>query len=353
MTAEYLGTLGKWDFFIATAYGEYRDTEAVREIQRARYRLIVDGRTNENGQKAPVDIFCTAITLDHDSQRETSAFDDLTTTYHVFAIGNDRAAAKDKGELGCACAYAFESREKDGQVVIGLPQENKVDNLYPRGFDLDGVREMYTYDGRKTRREERVELFRHFKPPEYVGDKAASFGVYKSGIDHFISKRRREGRIPATKWFFCSKPSYYQYLYRPFGAMLTRLLLAGKAYENASPPIGSLKRHASDNGAENGGGLFYKGAPVSYKFPIMISRSPDEARGTRWFNFIPQIVDLDRASAIVRQDKYFRRSRHLSQVAWRIIAEALFLEHHDSFFDRSINYVARRMIDGHPREGWV
>jgi hypothetical protein len=57
MVSKYLGTLGKWDFYVASSFGEYQDKEIVREIQRERYKLITEG-SSKKGRLA--DIFCTA-----------------------------------------------------------------------------------------------------------------------------------------------------------------------------------------------------------------------------------------------------------------------------------------------------
>lgn len=345
MASKYLGTLGKWDFFIATTFGEYRDEEAVREIQHAKYKLITEGRRKDG---KPINIFCTAINLDHETKREISFFDDLETTYHIFAIKN---SGNDKGKLGCSCSYAFESQEKANGIRIGLPLENKINNGYPEGFDLDEFRERYEYRGRKSKPEERVELFRHFKLPEYLGDKVANIGVYRGGFQEFVKERLKKGETPKTKWLFCSKPTYYQYLYRPLSAMLVPLLMNGISHDEASPPLNEISI-LDDNHTKDSGGCFYNGIKISYRHPIIISQDNKEEKTERWFDYIPQIIDLERGDDIIKEDNYFKNHKHLNWIACRIIVEDLFVKNHNDPINNVMNYLAKRLAKAYPFKGW-
>jgi hypothetical protein len=351
MASKYLGTFGKWDFFIATVFGEYRDEEAVKEIQRARYKLITDGRVMKNEEREYIDIFCTAITLNHDSQREIRIFDDLNTTYHIFALGNGSDNASEKGKLGGACSYALESKENDSGVIIGLPLENKVNNGYPEGFDLDVFRETYEYGSRKSIPEEHIELFRYFKLPEYWRDRSASLGIFRGGFHQFVTGRRKRGKIPVTKWFFCSNSRYYQHIYRPFASMMIPLLLDGAKYDSASPSLKEIKMLDDDN-TKNSGGCFYNDKMVSYRYPLIISRKRREDKTVRWFDYLAQLVDCDRARDIVKNNKSLKTHEQFDWVAWRIIAEDLFIEHHTSSRDRKINSLAKKLAKALPCNGW-
>jgi hypothetical protein len=361
MASKYLGSFGKWDFYIATAIGgKYPDSGAVRMIQEGRYDLIKNKKkTNKNGENEPIDIFCTAIHLDGNSKREVSKFDDLPTTYHIFSVGNQ---SENKGRLGCSCSYAMESREKEDSDIIGLPHENKVSNGYPGGFDLDPLRERYQYAGVPMTPENTIELFRHFKDPEFVGDKADTFGIYKGGIHEFIIDKKKKGEIPVTKWVFCSKPGYYKNLYRIFGAMLNPLLISGVDHINASPPLELIERKEDDH-SKNSGGLSYNAEingkkhkiDVSYRYPIIISRNGEPLK-ERWYDFMSQIVDLDMVSDISANDKQLLNHRKQlpwlkSQVAWRIIGDK-FLPEYDNAFDKLIRKRLMKNLDALPEYGW-
>ncbi|MCX5886357.1 MAG: hypothetical protein NT096_10685 [Proteobacteria bacterium] len=352
--AKYLGSLGKWDFFVATAFGEYRDTEAVRQIQRERYKLICNGKIKKNGEKEPVDIFCTAITLDHHTHREINLFDDLDTTYHIFSVGNKYGASHHIENIGSVCSFALECQESrgGGGVKIGLPLENKVNNEYPQGCDLDPFRERYEYGGRKSRPEERVELYRHFKASDHFGDRVALVGLYKSGFFELIAERKRKGRTPVTKWLFCSKPSYYQFIYRPVGAMLIPLLLNNRGHDEASPPLKKIEVLKNNQTEKDSGGLFSQSLLVSYRHPINISKNPNEPKVTRWFDYLPLIVDVDRTSDIIQQDKNFSRYPQLNRISHRIIVEDLFNEHHDNPTDKAGNINAKELMGALPTSGW-
>jgi hypothetical protein len=218
-----------------------------------------------------------------------------------------------------------------------------VNNGHPQGFDLDDFRRTYQYRGRKTLPGERIELYRHFKPSSFVGDKAASFGVYRAGYQEFIKERKRKGHIPATKWFFCSKPGYYRYLYRPFGALLIPLLLMEYPPDKASPPLRKIESLPDDRTRFSGGHIYRK-VRVAYRFPIIIARTPNGEKTTRWFDYMSQIIDWDRADDIVKTDRFFVKHRHLSRAAWRVIAEDLFMKHHDEPYMRALNVSAKKLI---------
>lgn len=351
MASKYLGTFRGWDFYIATASGDYRDEGAVREIQRGRYDIITNGRIKPNGDREPVDIFCTAIDLDHETGREVSHFDDLPSTFHIYSLGNNKGKKEFEGKIGSVCSCALESQERVGGVAMGLPHENRVSNGYPEGFDLDEFRERYEYGGEGSTAGQRVELFRHFKPTENWGDRASSLGIYRGAFHEFVTQRRKRGETPVTKWLFCSKPGYYKGIYRPFGAMVNQLLLAGVEHDKTHPTLDEIE-FLGDDGTMNSGGLIYSGIPVSYRYPIKISKTPDGEKDERWFDFMTLTVDCDRASDIVKADKSFKNHPELSEIAYRVIVEDLYNEHHDNHFDNIRNNVMKRLAKVAPSKGW-
>jgi hypothetical protein len=333
MPSEPIGTIGRWDIYIATALGEYKDPAAVQAIQEARYRLITEGTRKGN----PIDILCTAITLDHERGIEKSPFDEPETTYHIFAIGNREG--ENKGELGCACAYAFERHGEDG--IVGLPHENKVSvNGYPEGYDLDQFRHSYPTTGLTS-----LELFRYFKDPKYLGDRVANFGVFRGGIQKFIKERAMNGEPPAILWFFTSDPSYYQHLYRKVGSMSTPMLIDGFEQHEASPHLNEIERNEK--------GLFFNGIRVSYKYPIILSREPGGKETMRVFDYMPQVIDWRYLFHIVKTDPYLEGHDRLDKVGSLIMGEDIFRLYHEKDKEVMEPIISVKNLEKmQPFEGW-
>ncbi len=365
--AKYVGSMGRWDFFIATPEsGEYPDPGAIEAIQHERFKLITHGRPIDNGngvtEREPVDIFCTGITLDYDKKLEKSLFDGLPETYHIFALGNDRAGEY-KGNLGAACSCAREVQDTVHGGVVGLPHENKVDNGYPPGYDLDRFRETYTFAGKKTHPGNRIELYRHFKPVTFIGDKTASFGTYRVAIHEFIIDRLREGKEPISKWLFCSKPGYYEHLYRLFASMLTPLLDEGFDHIDASPSINLIKRNPDDHTMDSGGMTYAtrrNGSsiefPVSYRYPIIRPDGPDQVPTEKWYDFMSQVIDIDMINHITEVDKQLVRHRKQvpcvkTQIAWRVIGKNM-VRAYQNPIDRRIGADLTRIMGASPEVGW-
>ena len=129
--------------------------------------------------------------------------------------------------------------------------------------------------------------------------------------------------------------------------MLIPLLLNDYEHDNASPPLNEIE----DNGKQ---GLLYNGVPVSYRFPLKFSIKNGEIieNDERWYNFMSELVDIDRTMDIVKCDKFFKKHKQLSNVAWRNIVEDFFNEHHENMIDDGINYVARSIVKSNPRVHW-
>ena len=346
MASKYLGSFGEWDYFIASTNGLYADEQAVRDIQRGRYELITEGKTKSGN---PFDIFCTGITLDHGLKREINPFDDLDTTYHIHAIGNRQDVNMD--ELGCVCSFARESQETYKGRKIGLPHENKADDSYPEGFDLDEFRGKYEYDGEKSLPQQRVELYRHFKPVKHMGNTLAGAGVYKGGYKEFVREPEIKGEIPASKWHFCSNADYYQNIYRKLGAMLVPLLNEDVPHNEAAPSIKDIQKLPDNLDDSNAGGLIYDGTEVSYRFPVIIDRNPGEPKTTRWYNFISQTVDWDRMDDIGRTDPFFKGYPELSNIACRIIGEDVYTKYHGRLQSLVNKFILKR-AGAYPISGW-
>jgi hypothetical protein len=91
---------------------------------------------------------------------------------------------------------------------------------------------------------------------------------------------------------------------------------------------------------------------VSYRYPLIISRKRREDKTVRWFDYLAQLVDCDRARDIVKNNKSLKTHEQFDWVAWRIIAEDLFIEHHTSSRDRKINSLAKKLAKALPCNGW-
>lgn len=95
------------------------------------------------------------------------------------------------------------------------------------------------------------------------------------------------------------------------------------------------------------------GAPISYRYPLIISRDPEGTPSERWFDYFSEFVDWDRSADIAKASLSFLVKPHLNRVAWGVIAEHLFTINGSRLFDQILNRASRRITNSDPCLGWT